>query len=149
MTVLAALVVFALDRLVKIVVMNNMTCGQSIEVLPKIFHITLIFNTGTAFGLFQRANLLLVFLSIAAITVILIYIAAHKYLRPGLAIALGLLLGGALGNLFDRIKFGNVIDFLDFRIWPVFNIADSALTIGMIILGWHTLVQGSKRKTQN
>ena len=146
MTFLVALLVFILDRLTKIAAMSNMSYGQSIEILPKIFHLTFILNNGTAFGLLKGQNSLLAFLSIITIIIILIYTAAHKGLGRGLSIALGLVLGGALGNLFDRIRFGSVIDFFDFRVWPVFNVADSALTIGIILLSWHILSKSVKFK---
>ncbi|MDD5436393.1 MAG: signal peptidase II [Candidatus Omnitrophica bacterium] len=139
MIFLAALLVFVLDRLTKIAAMSNMSYGQSIEVLPKVFHITFIRNDGTAFGLLKGQNTFLALLSVIAIIGILIYAVTHKRIGRGISVALGLVLGGALGNLFDRIRFGCVIDFFDFRVWPVFNVADSAITIGVILLSWHIL----------
>ena len=134
MTFLAASIVFILDRVTKIMVVNSISYGQSIKVLPNIFNLTLVLNTGTAFGLFKGQNILFAACSLLAIIVITGYAMTHKNLGFAVSLALGLILGGALGNLIDRIKFGHVIDFFDFRIWPVFNVADSALTAGTAIL---------------
>ena len=97
------------------------------------FYLTFVQNTGTAFGLFQgnnKALLILAFLILCA----LLYGARGLSERGGFWGALGvaLVLGGAVGNLMDRIHYGQVIDFLDFRVWPVFNIADSAITVGTV-----------------
>ena len=134
MTFLVASLVFILDRITKITVAGNMSYGHSIKILPNIFHFTFVLNNGTAFGLMKGQNNLFAVFSAIAIAVILAYVIRHKDLGFAISLALGLILGGAAGNLFDRIKFGHVIDFLDFRIWPVFNVADSAITIGVSIL---------------
>lgn len=127
--------VFLLDRLTKAVISNYVSLGHSISVLPNIFHITLIFNKAAAFGLFGHNRIIFSAVAIAAIIAIVVYIfKARKGANSILASALGLILGGAAGNLFDRIRFGYVIDFLDFRVWPVFNIADSCITVGALIL---------------
>ena len=139
MTFLTALFVFLLDRVTKIAAVSNMSYGQSINILPKIFHFTFVLNNGTAFGLFKGANAALAILSASAITLIIFYVLRNKDLAFANSLALGLILGGALGNLFDRMRFGYIIDFIDFRVWPVFNIADSGITIGMIILLWSIL----------
>lgn len=136
MIFLASSIVFVLDRLTKALAASYMSYGQSIKVLPGIFHITFVLNTGTAFGLFKGQNLFFISVSIIIIIAILVYAFIVKIPHLAARLALGLILGGAAGNLFDRIRFGNVIDFLDFRIWPIFNIADSAITIGMLILVW-------------
>ena len=141
MTFLTAALVFLLDRITKIAAASGISHGQSIKVLPNILHFTLVFNNGTAFGLLKGQNSVLAIFSVLAIVFIVIYVITHKALTSPLSFALGLILGGALGNLFDRVKFNCVIDFIDFRIWPVFNVADSAITVGMIFLGWCILRQ--------
>lgn len=140
MIFLIASFVFVLDRLAKIAVVGNMAYGQSIDVLPGIFNLTLTLNSGTAFGLLKGQNTLLAVFSALAAAVIVIYAVTHKGAGIAITFALGLILGGALGNLFDRVRFGRVIDFLDFHIWPVFNIADSAITIGAVLLAWNILI---------
>jgi signal peptidase II len=91
-------------------------------------------NTGAAFGLFQNANLFFVIVGIVVSTAIVVY---HRFVPDGMwlvRLSLGLQLGGALGNLIDRLTVGHVIDFLDFQIWPVFNVADSSIVCGAILL---------------
>lgn len=135
----AAAFVCILDRLIKLIVIENLSCGQSIRILPNIFHLTLVLNTGTAFGLFKNNNAFFISASFIIIIFLVIYIWKYKPVKPVLLLSTGLILGGAIGNLIDRVKFGYIIDFLDFRIWPVFNIADSAISIGVILLIWQIL----------
>ena len=131
---LLASLVFFFDRLSKIIAIKSLTVEQSIDVLPGIFHITLVHNTGAAFGLLKDQRLFFIFLTFFVIAFIIIYLSKNNLANRSIAFSFALILGGALGNLFDRIKFGYVIDFLDFRIWPVFNIADSCITIGAAII---------------
>jgi signal peptidase II len=112
-------VVFILDQVSKFV-FKDVSYG--------IFRYTT--NTGAAFGLFQGHVLVLSILSfLIVVLIVLAYLRFKKYYLP-----LGLIFGGALGNLIDRLAFGYVRDFIDFKIWPVFNIADVANTIGVLIL---------------
>jgi len=103
------------------------------------FRIIQVRNTGAAFGLFQGQTFALTIVALVSITVILLY-ALFIYRRFPLLdnrlgrLALGLILGGAIGNLIDRLRLGYVTDFIDVGVWPSFNIADSALTIGVIII---------------
>lgn len=123
------------DRLTKYILLKNLSEGDSIKVIPGIFHITLVFNSGAAFGLFRGYSAFFVLSSMAVIALICFYIWHGASRRDMLMLtALGLILGGAVGNLIDRAAFGHVIDFLDFRIWPVFNIADASITTGAFIL---------------
>jgi signal peptidase II len=100
MTFLAASVVFMLDRITKMAVIDNMSYGQSIQVLPGIFHFTLTYNTGTAFSIFNGQNALLAAFSLLTIIVICVYIITHNKSGRVTLLALGLILGGAAGNLF-------------------------------------------------
>ncbi|MFA5976477.1 MAG: signal peptidase II [Elusimicrobiota bacterium] len=126
--------VILLDRLSKWWVMSRFQLGES-RVLTHYFWLTYVQNTGTAFGMFQENNKALLIFSIVILGVLL-YGARGLSERGGLWSALGvaLVLGGAVGNMIDRIHYGRVIDFLDFRIWPVFNVADSAITLGACAL---------------
>ncbi len=102
-----------------------------------VFHLTLVYNRGAAFGMLKNQIPLFIFVSLAAIVLIFVNLKKdNSFLNR---ISLSLILAGALGNLVDRIFLGHVVDFLDFRIWPVFNIADSAITIGAILLGYAIL----------
>lgn len=136
MTFFIAAVVYIIDRFTKSMIVGSVSQGESLRAIPNIFHITLVLNKGTAFGLFKTQEPFFVLLSLFVISFIILYVWKNKLRDVTLSIALGLILGGAVGNLIDRIRFGYVIDFLDFRIWPVFNIADSAITIGLAILAW-------------
>ena len=123
-----------LDIVTKITVFVTMSEGQSIKILPNIFHITLVLNKGTAFGLLKGFNIFFIITSFIAAVLIILYIGGHKKMDQASMVALGFILGGAIGNMVNRVRFGCVIDFLDFRVWPVFNIADSCITVGVVIL---------------
>ncbi len=130
------LVVF-LDRLTKVFFSKVLNVGESLPVIKKAFHFTLVHNTGIAFGLFK--DNVFVFLIVPVIAAILLVYNVYYYHKFGdldrmYIAAISLILGGAIGNLVDRIAFGYVVDFIDLRIWPVFNVADSAITIGAILI---------------
>jgi len=125
------------DRLSKLFFLNLLSLGESIPVVRNIFHFTLVHNTGIAFGLFKDQGMFFLVVSLFAIFVFgwLLYSQSKEQTLSRLSrLAFSLIIGGALGNFIDRLQFGFVIDFIDFRIWPVFNIADSAITIGAFIL---------------
>ncbi len=127
-----------LDRLTKIFFSDSLSVGESLPVIRNVIHMTLVHNTGIAFGLFKNHGI--VFVIIPAIAIVLLvfniyYYRNHKDLSRVYIVAISLILGGAIGNLIDRIFFGYVIDFIDLRIWPVFNVADSAITIGAVLIG--------------
>ena len=108
--------------------------------LPGIFHLTLVENTGVAFGLF-RGQGLAVTLATLAVLGGLGASALRSRPQPGrwMHLGLGLILGGAAGNLIDRARLGAVVDFLDFRVWPVFNVADSCITAGAVLVALQLL----------
>ena len=127
-----ALIASVLDQLIKFVVKHNVGINDSIPIVKDILHITYITNTGSAFGLFKDLNLLFIFVSIAVIIFLAYFLKNIKEESKLEYIFFGLLLGGIIGNLMDRLMLGHVIDFIDFRIWPVFNLADSFVTISVI-----------------
>jgi signal peptidase II len=140
-----ALIVVLLDRLSKTWVMHHLLPGESIQVLP-IFNLTLAYNTGAAFSFLHSASgwqngVLGAFAVITAIVVV-IWLYRLPMRERWLNLSLCLILGGALGNLWDRILYGKVIDFFDFYIstwhFAIFNVADSAITVGacMMLLDW-------------
>jgi len=131
----AAFCVYIADRAAKLIMLKALSVGGSIYVIPDIFHITLVFNNGAAFGLLKGRAAFFVLVSAFVITFIILFAWRHKGMSGILAVSLGFILGGALGNLVDRLTFGYVIDFFDFRVWPVFNVADSAITTGVGLLG--------------
>ena len=135
---LPAAIVIILDQLTKQVFWRSFDVGQSTAVIDGIFRITLVKNAGAAFGVFEGGRPFFILASLVA-TVVLIYIgyrlpSEDRYKR----ILLGLILGGAVGNLIDRIYAGEVIDFLEIGIagywWPVFNVADIAVSVGAVLL---------------
>ena len=129
-----ALIVILLDQFSKFLIKQNFQLNQSIPIIKNILHLTYVTNTGSAFGLFKGLNIFFILLSIIVIAVIFYFLKKIKDYRKLLQFSVGLLLGGTIGNLIDRLIYGYVIDFIDFRIWPVFNLADSAVTIGVILL---------------
>jgi signal peptidase II len=136
---LLASLVFLLDRLSKYIVVAGMAEGQAAKILPGIFHITLVLNKGAAFGFLKNGGPFFILLSSLVILSAVFYILKNDSRDRVLSLALGLILGGAAGNLTDRVYFGYVIDFLDLRVWPVFNIADSFITIGAALVLWKLL----------
>lgn len=141
-----SMAVFTVDRATKLAAAAALPAGESVPVLPGIFHLTLVFNTGAAFGFLKDRRVVFIILSVLAIAALIYYAWKSGGAGYSLPLSSGLIVGGALGNLFDRIKFGYVIDFLDFRVWPVFNAADSAITVGVAILAV-SMFRGMPRRT--
>jgi len=134
MIYLICLIIVAADQLIKLVINNKFICGQSLPVIKNIFHLTYVKNTGAAFGIFQNQNMFFIISTLVIIVIMLIYINKINKKSIWFKLAAGLILGGAVANLIDRIRVGCVIDYLDFRIWPVFNLADSSIVIGAGIM---------------
>ena len=130
----AALIVAVLDQLTKFFIRTNFKLGESAPIIKNVFHLTYVTNTGAAFSIFQGFNSFFIIFLVIVIGVIIYYIKNIKENEKRMQLAIGLFLGGTIGNLIDRVSIGAVTDFLDFRIWPVFNIADSAVTISVILL---------------
>lgn len=139
------LAVVILDQFSKYIVVENMALGESIPIIEKVFHLTYILNPGAAFGMFAHNRLF--FIAIAVIVIGIIIWARGEILASPWEVkaGCGLFLGGAIGNLIDRARQGLVIDFFDFRIWPVFNIADIAICIGVGLIIWNLLKTELKR----
>ena len=134
-----ALFILVLDQFTKYIIKQNFQLNQSIPIIKNILHLTYVTNTGSAFGLFKGFNFIFVIFSFIVIITIVYYIKKIKNNERILQFSIGLLLGGTIGNLIDRLFYSYVVDFIDFRIWPVFNVADSAVTISialLIILLW-------------
>jgi len=128
-----AAVVLILDQVIKFIVQTKMIPGHTLPVWENIFHITYVQNTGAAFGIMAGRNFLFVIISLLAI-VLVVFLSRDAGKTLLLKIAWGLILGGIIGNLIDRVRLGYVVDFLDFQVWPVFNVADSGITVGAILL---------------
>jgi len=132
--------VIFLDQLSKYLAIKLLQLNTPVSLIKNFLYLTLVHNRGAAFGLFKNQLLIFVLISIFAIVLILFYLKAKKNSLLS-RLALSMILGGAIGNLIDRLRFGYVIDFLDFRVWPVFNLADSAITIAALFLTWELLLK--------
>jgi len=145
---LVAGAVLILDQATKALVLNHLPLGGSIPVIPGFFDLTHVHNPGGAFGFLSGMSaefrgLLFVAVSLLAVGLILYFYWQTPVRQRFLAVGLSLIFGGAVGNLVDRIRFGIVVDFLDLYAgelhWPAFNVADSAITVGVLIFGYHIL----------
>jgi len=140
--------VMILDQATKYVVQYLMTLHDHITVIPDFFNLTYIQNPGAAFGLFGKftdtfRSVLLIGISIAALLILFLMYIKVREKDLLLQSSIALIIGGAMGNMIDRLRFQWVIDFLDFHWgryhWPAFNLADAAITIGTIVLMFHIL----------
>lgn len=126
--------VILLDQATKFWIQSRMVTGESWPVITGIFHITYIQNAGAAFGILENKTWFFI-----AVAILLIGSVAYIYPKlpadkPLLRLGAGLLVGGAVGNLIDRVRLGSVVDFFDFRVWPVFNVADICIVCGVACL---------------
>ena len=149
---LTALIVLALDQLSKFLIRANMSPGQSIPE-DGLFRITYVTNIGGVFGILSNQAFLIILTSAVGIAAILLYSRYPIFKRMLVKISLGLLLGGALGNLIDRLfvgEFGQVVDFIDIGFgqyrWPTFNLADSAISVGVILLFYYFIFLVTKEE---
>ncbi len=145
-----ALLLVAADQLSKLWIRSNLAIWESLFEVG-FFRLTRVHNSGAAFGLFQGQSFLLTIIALVGVAALLLYIFFFHHKFPFLdnrlgKLALGLVLGGAVGNLIDRIHFGYITDFIDFNFWPAFNIADSAIVVGVIILAYYIISLAGTRK---
>jgi signal peptidase II len=142
--------VSALDQVSKLWVRTHLAPGESLNITDRLSFIY-VENTGSAFGLLANQTFLIITISIAGSLFILLFL---RYLSPATTlsvVSIGLILGGAVGNLIDRIRFGSVTDFIYFRLWgdfhwPAFNIADAAIVVGVFVLIYSFYRSGVFRK---
>jgi len=146
--------ILLIDQWTKHVVQGNLFLHQAIGVIPGFFNLVHVRNTGGAFGIFggERGglgSLLFVVVSLIAVGSILVFFIKAKEDEKSLSLSLSLVLSGAIGNLIDRLRYGEVVDFLDFYIlsyhWPAFNIADSAICIGIGLMALELLRRDKKK----
>ncbi|HHY74547.1 MAG TPA: signal peptidase II [Bacillus bacterium] len=154
---LLAIIVIFIDQLSKWLVVKNMEFAESIAIIDQFFYLTSHRNRGAAWGILQGQMWFFYIITIIVIVAIIYYI--RKLARESRLIgsALGLILGGAIGNFIDRLVRKEVVDFFDFYLnfyffqyhYPIFNVADAALVVGVILLLIHTLLEGKKEKKLN
>lgn len=146
---LVALATLVADQLSKWAIVHEILSPEHpvVEVFP-FFRIVLVWNKGISFGMFSGLNQPLALVGISLLVVGILLVWLHKNESPLLAAALGLVIGGAVGNMWDRLHYGAVVDFLDFNLgeyhWPAFNIADSAIFIGVVLLSFHSMFSEPK-----
>ncbi len=150
-------IVFVSDQITKRAVRNSMHLGESRPVFESVtgslIRLTYVENPGIAFGIRVRNGSLFTFFSILASIGIVLYLVLHRHEGLGVKAGMTLILGGACGNLLDRILYQQVVDFIDIGLndrlrWPVFNIADSAVVVGMVILFYTVMVTERKKVLQ-
>ena len=138
MIIILTIVFLIIDIVSKLVVSNLMDVYDSIIIIKNFFNITYVRNNGAAWSLFAGRTWLLIIVSLIIISFIILYIYKNRPKNKFEMIGYSLVLGGAIGNFIDRIVYGYVIDFLDFNIfgydYPIFNLADTFIVIGVIIL---------------
>jgi signal peptidase II len=149
----ASIPIIIADQLSKIWIISNLGEGES-TFETGFFRLTHVQNTGSSFGLFQNQNLILSIFAIIGVCFILflVFFMHNRFeiLRTLLGkVSLGLIFAGAVGNLINRLSFGHVVDFLDFNYWPAFNIADSSVVVGSILLAYQLMRLNSKDQSKN
>jgi signal peptidase II len=149
--IILIVLIIGLDQLTKFFLNNNLVLNQPNPLIKGFFYLTLVHNRGAAFGILRNQIPLFVLTSIFAITLIIFNLkkAGRNKKLSANDLALGLILAGAVGNLIDRLVYGYVIDFLDFCVWPVFNVADSAITVGAVLLGYSLLFGSRSEKVKS
>lgn len=145
---IAAAIVF-FDQLTKLIADSHLPFGIETPVVGRIVYLTAVHNRGGAFGVLQSCIWPLVLVAIAVIGYIIVLSHRQTMISRLVGVALAFQLGGALGNLIDRLRFGYVIDFIDFRFWPVFNLADMAITSGVLLLAYHLLFRDGRSQEKS
>jgi signal peptidase II len=167
---ITVIAIVILDQLSKLIIKNSMQLYDSFQVMGNFFRITYIENPGMAFGIQIENKIVFTALSVIAAIIVLIYLIRLPDERFMFRFSLSLIMGGAIGNLIDRLFKGRVVDFLDVEFfdisipsfqflflnfpgysltrWPVFNVADSAVTCGMILIAWIIIFQKSAQKEE-
>lgn len=140
------LFLFGLDQATKALVRLNFAQGESRPLIEGVLHLTYVRNTGAAFGILQGHTWLLVAITVALALFAFMYREEFMRAQEATRIAYTMGISGALGNFVDRVWLGWVTDFIDFRIWPVFNVADTFIFIGVALLIWHSVIRPPKKK---
>ena len=146
--------ILTLDQWTKYVAECFLAFGQSFPVISGVFQVTLAHNKGAAFSILKGSSFLFIAITIFCLAAIIFLLSNQSFFKKVfdldssdklIRFSLALVFGGACGNLIDRIRFSYVVDFLDFRVWPVFNLADSAITVGCILIFYKMLFSNRGR----
>lgn len=134
---LLSILVIIIDQITKLIIMNNMKIGEEIVVIKKFFSILYVTNTGAAFSILENSTTLIIIISLFCLALTVSLLKKEKDITPIKVISFGILIGGMISNLIDRVFYKNVVDFISFNIinyrFPVFNIADIGITIGVFL----------------
>lgn len=142
---IVSLLVLIVDQLTKNLAITHLATAP-VEIIKGIFNLTLVQNRGAAFGIMQNGKWFFLFGTPIIILAIIAFIVFNKRKSSLANISLALIIGGAVGNYVDRIKYGYVIDFFDFKVWPVFNVADSCVVVGTILFAFYVYFIDNKVK---
>lgn len=152
LSLLITISIVFIDRVTKLFFTDLLQLGESIPVIRNVLHMTMVHNTGIAFGFFKDQGIVFIVIPIIAIILLIFNIYYYRQndevLSRTYIMGFSLILAGAIGNLVDRIMYGYVIDFIDIRFWPVFNVADSAITVGALIIAWKCFQLSHKQEEQ-
>lgn len=147
-----AVILIGIDQWTKMLVVRHMELYESISVLGDVFFLTSHRNTGAAWGILEDQMIFFYIITVVVVAGIIYYMQKHAKGQPLFATALAFVLGGAIGNFIDRLFRKEVVDFLDVMVFtydfPIFNVADSALTIGVVLIIIVTLLEEKKKKGQ-
>lgn len=144
---LTSAAVVVVDQVTKAIVRTVMRPGETVAVIDGFISLSYVRNVGAAFGLLRGQRPIFIFTALAVLAGVVLFTRAMRPTGLFAPLALGLVGGGALGNLIDRVLFGRVTDFIDVHFWPVFNAADSAIVMGVGLLSFWLLVHGRPRRT--
>lgn len=148
--IIVSLIIIIVDQITKWLVLVNMPMYESIPIIENLFNLTHIHNTGGAFGFMANQSALIRQILFHGVSLLSLGVIIYFYHQapanyPFLLVALSLIFGGAVGNLIDRFRMGEVVDFLDFYIgsyhWPAFNVADSAVSVGVTVLMYYMIIK--------
>lgn len=145
MYIIIGVIWFIVDYVTKYFIQQHFVPGESLPIIPNVFHITYILNYGAAFGILRDQRIF--FLTVVVILIVALWVFRKQIKNGGMLPQLGasLLVSGALGNALDRLVRGAVVDFFDFRIWPIFNVADIGICIGVVLLAIYFWRHDSKK----
>lgn len=145
MYIIIGVIWFIVDYVTKYFIQQHFVPGESLPIIPNVFHITYILNYGAAFGILRDQRIF--FLTVVVILIVALWVFRKQIKNNGMLPQLGasLLVSGALGNALDRLVRGAVVDFFDFRIWPIFNVADIGICIGVVLLAIYFWRYDSKK----
>ena len=132
---------FIIDQWTKSWVMQHFYLGESMPIVQNIFHMTYIINRGAAFGMLEDQR---IFFLVVVAVLLAVYWYFHKHIQEGpnyLKLGASLLISGALGNAYDRYTMHGVVDFFDFRIWPIFNVADISICVGVVLVSYYVFTK--------